>query len=485
MNFPQDARRRAVRERRVLAAVACCGALLLTAACGNRLPESEILAKNASGGTVTQLQNGVTDASTGGDVGGTSTGTVAAGGTGKSGSGTTTGAGGSGGTGGTTSAGSSGGGTTTGAVGGPKQNTQPITIGFIGALSGAGGVFVAPLRDAMLAWAKMVNASGGINGHPVKVLVGDDGINDARGLAIARDFVENQGAVALSWSSNDISGIANYAKTKHVPVIGAQTSQDIWFQNPYMFPNSAGASASGWVSAKAAKLAGVSKLAIIYCQEAPASCKTAADAVAAQGPSVGVQVVYEAAASIAAPDYMAECLQARNSGAEGILVLMDQHSLLRLAQSCHKVSYTPILIGPGGDALASEPDMDGMVTQLTTFPWFARSGSPGVAEYAAAIHKYAPDLETNGGSAQTSGWVAAKMFQFAAAQVPATAKPTTDQILSGLWGFKAQTLLGLDPGGMALTFTKLQPAPNHACFFLAKLQGGKWAALDNGAPQCR
>jgi len=450
------------------------GLLLLTAACGNRLPESEILAKNAAGGTL--VDSGTTSDTTGGFGGTASTGALSTTG-GTTGVSATGGA--TGGSGGAT------GGSATGGTSGTGQNKDPITIGFIGALSGAGGVFVSPLRDAMLAWAKMVNARGGINGHPVKVLVGDDGINDAQGLSMAKDFVEHQGAVALSWSSNDISGIAKYAAQKHVPVIGAQTSQAVWFQNPYMFPNAAGGPSSGWVQAKASAVAGVTKLAIIYCQEAPASCKTAADAVAKEGPSVGVQVVYEAAASIAAVDYSGECLQSRNSGAQGILILMDQHSLIRFAQSCHRVGFSPVLMGPGGDSLAGVKDMDGLVSANTTFPWFLRTGSPGVLEYAKAIHRYAPNLETDGGSAQTSGWVAAKMFELAAAQVPANAKPTSAQILAGLWTFRAQNLLGLSPAGMSFTFHRLQPSPNHACFFLAKLSGGKWAVLGGDAPQCR
>lgn len=463
-------------------ALLACSAVLLLAACGSRLPEQEIIAKNLVSGAAVGSA-GTAAGPAGAAAGAASSGTGAAvSGAGASSGSATTGVPGSG------TSSTSGGAGTTGSTGSASSTAAnaPVTIGFIGALSGAGGVFVSPMRDTWIAWAKMMNAEGGINGHPVRVLVGDDGINDARGLAIARDFVENQGAIALSWSSNDITGIANYAKSKHVPVIGTQTSQQVWFQNPYLFPMGPGAEASGWAEDYAVKNAGLTKVAVLWCVEAPASCKNAANQVVKEAPSVGVQVVYNAGTSITEPDYTANCLQARSNGAQAVIVFMDENSLIRFAQSCHRQNYDPLLLGPGGDDMTKLSDMNGLISAGGTFPWFVRSGAPGVAEYVQALQKYAPNLYNSGSSAQTSAWLSAKIFQQAAeAQVPKEGKPTSAEILDGLWGIKHDTLGGLAGGGLARTFTKLKPTSNAFCTFIGKLENGQWVAVGGLNPQCR
>lgn len=470
-----------LRRRRTLLVAAVCGLALASAACGSRLPEQEIVAKNLVNGAGTTTQGTALGSagSTSGPAGPAGVGTVAGSGAAGAGAGSSAAAGG-------TATGAAGGSGGTGTSSSSTAGNAPVTIGFIGALSGAGGVFVSPMRDAWIAWAKMMNAQGGINGHPVKVLVGDDGINDARGLAIARDFVENQGAIALSWSSNDITGIANYAKSKHVPVIGTQTSQEVWFQNPYLFPEGPGAESTGWAQATAAKSAGATKIAVLWCVEAPASCKNAADQVVKEAPSVGVQVVYNAGTSITEPDYTANCLQARSKGAQAVIVFMDENSLIRFAQSCHRQNYRPILLGPGGDDMTKISDMQGMISAAGEFPWFLRSGAPGVTEYVQALEKYAPNLISSGSSAQTTAWLSAKIFQQAAeAQVPKGGKPTSQEILDGLWGLKNDTFGGLATRGLARTFNRMKPTANVFCTFMGKLEDQKWVSIGGLTPTCR
>jgi branched-chain amino acid transport system substrate-binding protein len=471
-----------LRARR-LAQVGACLLVLTAAACGNRLSEQEILAKNTSSGS------GTLGGATGTGQGGNGTSVLPGQGTGGlGGTGTTTGSGGTGtvtgASGGTGSATGTSSGTGAGAGTGSTAG-KPIVVGFIGALSGAGGVFVTPMRDAWLAWAKMVNAQGGINGHPVKVLVGDDGINDQRGLQIAHSFVA-QGAIALSWSSNDVTGIANYAKEKHFPVIGTQTSQAIWNESPYMFPMGPGGNGAGWGADRAVRDAGATKLAVFYCVEAQASCKGAADQVVAHASEAGVQVVYEAGVSITQPDYTAECLQAQSDGAQATIVFVDQNSMIRFAQSCHRQGYKPVIIGSGGDSMTKVADVQGMLTMGGEFPWFARTGSPGIVEYAQALQKYAPNLLTAGNSAQTAGWLSAKIFQAAAtAKIGRGVTPTGQLALDGLWTIKNDTFGGLAPGPLARTFNTMKPTPDVFCTFVVKLDNGTWSAQNHGAPECR
>jgi branched-chain amino acid transport system substrate-binding protein len=381
----------------------------------------------------------------------------------------------------------SGGGTASGPAGGTTAATkQPIRIGFIGARSGAAGVTVTSARDGWVVWAKAINAKGGINGHPVEVLVGDDGTNDTRGVAIARDFVENKGAIALSWASNDIHGLAAYAQQKRVPIIGVVEGQDVWATNPMMFPTSTGVT-GGWGTLRAVKEIGATKAAVIYCVEA-ATCQTGAEAMKPYQDELGVKITYSAGASLTQPDFTAECIQARNSGAQAVIILMDQNSVVRFMQSCLRQGYKPSPVGPSNDAMAKLPEMDGLVATGANFPWFLRSGAPGVDEYVQALQKFAPNMLTDGSSFQSLSWVAAKVFQHAIENATRTNNPdklTAEDVLNGLWAMDGDTLDGLAPDGLARTYHQGQPAPKVFCTFVSRLQNGKWTSPSGLTPVCR
>src|SRR5258708_17670987 len=77
--------------------------------------------------------------------------------------------------------------------GGPKS---PIVFGSIGTDSGIlGEILVSALHGAK-AWAADVNARGGLNGHPVRIVFGDDGGDPGRALSLAKGMVEQQGVIA-------------------------------------------------------------------------------------------------------------------------------------------------------------------------------------------------------------------------------------------------------------------------------------------------
>ena len=79
--------------------------------------------------------------------------------------------------------------------------------------------------------------------------------------------------------------------------------------------------------------------------------------------------------------------------------------------------------------------------------------------------------------------MSAKIFEKAAANV--SDKPTSQDILNGLWAMKGETLGGLLPGGLARTFTREQPTPDVLCTFTIGIKGGQWVAPQGLTPMCR
>ncbi len=208
----------------------CCTALLMAfflGACGSRLSIDEIrrdavavgvpAAPGAQGGSGEQglgLATGTATVSPGANQG--------PGGTPITGPG-----------GGTSVSGSGSGGSS----GISSGNKSPIILGSVSTLSGPSGSAQLPSVRAYQAWVRMINDSGGINGHPIKFYVADDSSDPTRHGALVRDMVENKHVIAFfNFASQSDQGASDYLLQHRVPVVGGDSSIDIWWNNPMYFP---------------------------------------------------------------------------------------------------------------------------------------------------------------------------------------------------------------------------------------------------------
>jgi branched-chain amino acid transport system substrate-binding protein len=445
-------------------------AAVVAGGCGTRLSHEEVLADNVAPGSATAAASGPTGP-------GTTDATPAAGA--DSIGATIPAAGATGATGG--SAVQASGGKAQVDAAGAKA---PLAIAMVGWMSGIGGQTSTYARDVLVAWSKAVNARGGINGHPVQLYVADDGGNEARSVSIVRDFVENKHVVALVYyTGGSAVGVANYAKSKNVPIIGGNIIEPVWTQNPMLFPTQAATEGHFWGAAKLALDSGLKKVATVFCTEV-AACQQSNDTFVKQAKAVGVEVVYQGRISFTQPDFTAECLQMRNAGAQAVVPITENSSTVRLAQSCSRQGFKPTYVLQAvNDGMAKLPEFDKAIGNVATFPWFLHDGSPALTEYAQAMQRYAPKRVTDGVDVQTGAWVAAKTFERAAARV--SDNPTSQEILAGLWAMKGEPLGGLLHGGMARTFVQGQPTPETYCVYDARVQGGRWTAPHGLDPVCR
>jgi ABC-type branched-subunit amino acid transport system substrate-binding protein len=177
-------------------------ALVATAACGTRLPDTAFVNTGANGGTgtATGTRSGT----------GTGTGAGAGTGTGSNSSGTGTGAGGTGA--GTGPGGAAGG----GGADGPNQASDvgvtenEILIGNITAINGIlGDAFAPPLRG-LQAYVQWINDHGGIHGRTLRLESCDDGESRQKNLECAQDLVAN--------NTRSEGGSVPYINGKGVPI---------------------------------------------------------------------------------------------------------------------------------------------------------------------------------------------------------------------------------------------------------------------------
>src|SRR5439155_5573876 len=258
-----------------------------------------------------------------------------------------------------------------------------------------------------------VNDSGGLHGHPVKVIVVDDGSDPARYQAALHDLVENQHVVAFvsQFAPFTFASGVSYLESKRVPVIGGDCAGHIWNESPMIFPQCPGFENMlfGIIANAARNGYKGKKFGAFFCQEASA-CGEGEKAWFGQGQIEEAGLVRGKAqhVSLGEPDFTQECLQAQQDGEEILSIVLDVNGVGRALDSCARQGFFPLIVLGSGtmDAnLAKKPGMNkpAAFIQLNDFPW-DNSNNPGVVEYNNALHRYLPGTESS--PTLTQGWAA-------------------------------------------------------------------------------
>ena len=347
----------------------------------------------------------------------------------------------------------------------------PIVIGSVGEYSGLLGPILAPGVKSVQAWVAATNAKGGLNCHPLKYVVYDTGGDPARNQALTQRAVEQDKAIAFVYNGAALSGqgSTNYLQQRRIPVIGEEGAQPWVCYGPMGFTvmSSCNEGIQGIYQVLAQVIKPGDQVAAITCNEVP-FCTGYRNNAEKYAKEAGFKLVYSGSVSMTQPDYTSACVQAKNAGAQALVLGMEGTAASRVRRSCKSVSLEVPIISNGTAFSAStgDPGMEGA--------WIAAGvritppNHPGVAEWLAALKQYVPGAapSANGGI----GWVAAKVFELAAKNMPDT--PTNQAVLDGLWSIK-----GNDFGGMTrpLTFIKDQPAQQTPpCWFANKLEKEGW-----------
>jgi branched-chain amino acid transport system substrate-binding protein len=343
-------------------------------------------------------------------------------------------------------------------------------IGSVGEYSGLLGPILAPGVKSVQAWVAATNAKGGLNCHPVKLIVYDAGGDPARNQALTQRAVEQDKVIAFVYNGAALSGQASaeYLKQRRIPVVGEEGAQPWVCYSPNGFPvmSSCNEGIQGIYQTLAQVIKPGEKVAAITCNEVP-FCTGYVNNAEKYAKEAGLKLVYNGSVSMTQPDYTSACVQAKNAGAQSLALGMVDSAASRVKRSCKSVGLDVPIISNGTAFSAAKPGdgMDG--AWIASGVRFTPPSHPAVAEWLATLKQYVPGT---GASANAGiGWVSAKVFELAAKAMPDT--PTSQAVLEGLW-----TIKGNDIGGMTrpLTYVKDQPAvQTPGCWFPAKMDDRK------------
>jgi len=363
----------------------------------------------------------------------------------------------------------------------------PIVLGNVGSYSApnsANGVAVG--QKAIVAWAKWVNAHGGVNGHPIKLIQKDNKGDQALAVSQVKELVEQDHVVAFV-SNQDGSlnaGYADYLKEKNIPVLGGSVfTIDPWVGNPVFYPQGITAIPDINALIAIAAKAGYKKIGSLACSEA-SQCAAANALVKGQSTKGGLDYVYGGLVSSTAPDYTANCLAAKDAGAAILMLLIptaDEGN--KIADDCARQNYKPAWIIPGeaiGSGYLKTNAFNNTFNAAGVLPWFAKD--PAMKDFNAAMKKY---TDINFKTAEEplladDAWVSGLMLQKAVELSGSTGVPTSADLLAGLAKFNNETLGGLAGG---LTYTNLQNK-NQGCYFTIKIKKQKFTLPNGSKPDC-
>jgi branched-chain amino acid transport system substrate-binding protein len=378
-------------------------------------------------------------------------------------------------------------GSSSGTSTGAQATGTPLKIGVIGGFTGPLASSVYAALPAIQAWAASVNANGGVNGHPVQLVVDDDQSNPGTSTTDAQSLVSQHVLALFDISNFDSQWGAMVAKA-HIPIIPMNSTTVGTLTSTNFFTPGETIDALPTAVAQAANKVGAKKLALLYCTESPA-CSELTAPIKKEAAANGVQMVYTDAISATAPGYTAPCLAAQQNGAQAMFVGDAVSVLISVAKDCNTQGFKPVFIGDDGAVAPSFASAsgwnNGMIAEQPNIPFFVDNTPATIAMYNA-FKQYKPGFITNPSFNELAveAWAAGKLFEAAAkdGQLGMNGPATTDQLYNGLYSptLQGETLGGLSP---PLHFTQGKPNVND-CWFWMRTDNGKFTTPYGLTPTC-
>ena len=364
-----------------------------------------------------------------------------------------------------------------------KLTGTPFVLGSICSCTGPLAASLGRSLDVVGAWAKYVNAHGGLNGHPVKVVTEDDGQNPAKGLAAAKKLVEQDHVQAIVGEMSTVdTAWAGYVDSKGIPVVGGQPVDATFMTDANFFPSGTTLPVLLLGEISVAAGAGHKTLGVLYCSETPV-CAQLPKILEPLGAQAGLKVV-SAQVSQSAPSYTAPCLAFKSKGVTAMFAAVNSDVVPRVQDSCYAQGYKPQQIASNTTTQQSwttKANLEGSLLASTNAA-YTDTSIPGIKAFSDALDSYLPDLKN---SPQFSApllmpWAGGQLFAAAAKVGSLTPTSTGADITKALLSLKDETLDGIAP---PLSFTAGKPA-FPTCYFTGILKDKQFQSQNGGKPVC-
>ena len=361
-----------------------------------------------------------------------------------------------------------------------STSKAPIVIGTLveatGALAGDSGI-QAKLVDK--AWLAQINAHGGINGHPVKLVIDDDNGSAAVASQDVESMVQQDHVIALVGVQSPEIPYLSYLEQQNVPALGGTLVTGSYV--PYTNFYTAGATApliTDPINFASLKAVHAKSFGVMACAESPA-CADAAIPLKTAAPKAGYKYVGVETVSASAPNYSAQCLAFKSAGAQAVVLFTAGAESARVATDCAAQGYDPHYILPDFDhTVPTVKGFEGVLSATLTVPWFFDS-TPAEKAFQKVIRPKVTSTSSTSvdyGPTSMLTWAAFELFQTAA--TAATSKGATLTSASLVAAIKALTPSETTLGGLVGTtnYNASSSTQQNGCFWILELKSHKWTA---------
>jgi branched-chain amino acid transport system substrate-binding protein len=370
--------------------------------------------------------------------------------------------------------------------GGGSSNLKgsQITIGVVGTASGPQASSSNQYETVAPAWEAWVNANGGVNGHPVKVITQDDAGSPATAQSQVESLINSDHVVAVvAASDNEVSAFSAFAISKGVPLLSGSANSTDWYTKSGMFPTPTGVVNGLSDQVAAAKAAGAKDFANLYCAEI-AACQQAGPLLQSAAKKAGLGYTALAISSTA-PSYTAQCVQLQQQKVDYAQLNFSTDAAVKFIKDCQAQGYNPTwgtseqAVGPAFYA----------VPNVTAFgPAYAfpsTADAPPAATFRSAMQQYAKGDNWKEGTGSFT-WDALMALESALKTATTGGSTATSaSVASGLYSLKGSSLNGelANPIGWVqgksaglLTY--------NPCYFTLEVKNGQLTAPNGLTPQC-
>jgi branched-chain amino acid transport system substrate-binding protein len=202
-----------------------------------------------------------------------------------------------------------------------QTSGEPINIGLVTSITGIGAGLGVPQRNGALLAEKEINAKGGINGRPIKVIIEDDASSAETALSKANDLIHNKKVVALlgptlTASTIAVGGLTDPLKFPQIAFSGLGPAVEL--QRKCLFHTSPPQSLNARALLEAAKALNAKKIGILYDS---GFGTVVMSFVRKLTDEYGMQVVAEEKFEIAATDTMAQAAKIKAAQPDVVIVI--------------------------------------------------------------------------------------------------------------------------------------------------------------------
>ena len=276
---------------------------------------------------------------------------------------------------------------------GKPAGPEVLRLGGVFPLSGPLGSVGTAMMQGVQAVLSDVNESGGVTGSRLELLVEDDQFDPVRGKALIQKLITEAKVFAFAgiFSPFTIQAGLPDIRAAKVPVVSPSGSDDREFDEPLLYPvtSPCGRQMAGNVQ-HLVRDKKVKKLAVVYLNvEAVTNCTKQFAAVARK---LGAEVVFQSGTAPAAPDCASRIVSARASGAEALIVIVDNLGVVKCVQAQKQQGWNvPVSISYN---IVDDPTLleglgkaaDGL---LSSSP-FSGASSPAFAAQCGAVNRFYP-----------------------------------------------------------------------------------------------